>query len=66
MLVLDAIGLYLIGGVLFAIPFLFRWIVFVDESAGGTSWLFRLLLLPGCIVLWPVLLRKYIKARKEI
>jgi len=66
MLVLDAIGLYLITGTLFAIPFLIRWIVLVDESVEGTSWLFRLLLLPGSIVLWPVLLRKYLQARKEI
>lgn len=65
MLVLYAVLVYLLVGVLFAIPFLMRWIVEVDESAEETSFAFRLLLFPGTIVFWPVLLRKYLKAHKE-
>jgi hypothetical protein len=66
MLVLYACGLYLIIGILFAIPFLTNWIVVVDESAAGTSFIFRLLLFPGSVVLWPVLLRKYLRARSKV
>lgn len=65
MVVIYAVLVYLFIGLLFAIPFLIRWIVLVDESAEGTSFAFRLLLLPGTIVFWPVLLRKYLKAYKE-
>jgi hypothetical protein len=66
MILLYAVVLYIIAGLLFAIPFLIKWVVIVDESTDGTSWPFRLLILPGCIVFWPVLLRKYLKARKEV
>jgi hypothetical protein len=55
---------YLVCGVLFAVPFLYRWIEKTDESSAGASWGFRLIILPGCIVFWPLLLRKYIIARK--
>ena len=64
MLLLYLAALYIIAGILFAIPFLTRWIVIVDESAKGTSWSFRLLILPGSIVFWPVLLKKYLKVKK--
>jgi len=66
MVLLYAVALYFIVGFLFAIPFVIKWVVMVDESTKGTSWSFRLLILPGTIVLWPVLLRKYLKARKEV
>jgi hypothetical protein len=66
MLVLYAVGLYLIIGILFAIPFLTKWIVLLDESAEGTSFIFRLLLIPGSIIFWPVLLRKYLRIRSKL
>lgn len=64
MIILYIAAAYLILGILFAIPFLLRWITTVDESATGTSWKFRLTILPGCIVFWPVLMKKYITLRK--
>ncbi len=56
--------LYLIAGILFAILSLSKGIKKVDAAAHGSGWGFRLVILPGIIVLWPVLLIKWIKAKK--
>lgn len=52
---------YLVLGLLFSVVFVTRLITELDESAKGSTWIFRLLILPGCIALWPVLLNKYLK-----
>lgn len=49
---------YLTVGVLFAIPFAFRWVRRLDPVAGHGSVGFRLLILPGAILLWPLLFRR--------
>ncbi|MGG9960612.1 hypothetical protein [Ferruginibacter sp. SUN106] len=56
-------ALYLIAGFLFAIFFLSKGIQKVDVAAHGSGWGFRLIILPGIIVLWPVLLNKWRKAK---
>jgi len=56
-------ALYLIAGVLFAIFFLGKGIQKVDTTAHGSGWGFRLIILPGTIVLWPVLLNKWRKVK---
>ena len=58
---------YLIGGLIFSIPFLFRWIKAIDEGAHESRWTFKLIILPGCIIFWPLLLRKYwiVKQKKS-
>jgi len=59
MIVLFSIVLiYLIIGVGFTIYFLLEWVEKIDESAKGTDWKFKLIIAPGCILLWPVLLKK--------
>lgn len=42
-------------GVLFAVPFAFRWANRLDPAAQAGSLGFRLLLLPGAVALWPIL-----------
>jgi hypothetical protein len=56
--------LYLAAGVLFAVFFLNRGIQKIDTAAHGSGWGFRLIILPGIIVFWPVLLIKWIKAKR--
>jgi len=57
--------LYLALG-LFAAPLLsFRWIGRMDSSAAHGSWGFRLLVLPGLVLLWPLILVRAAQARKE-
>ena len=51
--------LYLLAGLLFALPFVARGIERIDPAAHGASWGFRLLVLPGAVALWPILLRRW-------
>jgi hypothetical protein len=57
--------IYLLAGVLFVIPFLWKGIVKVDEGAHGGSVGFKIMITPGVIVFWPVLLRKWLTALKK-
>lgn len=50
-------------GVIFSIPFLSKWIHVVDEGANGSGLAFKLTILPGCIVFWPTLLKRYIASK---
>ena len=59
-----ALAIYLIAGILFAVFFLLNGIEKIDTTAHGSGWGFRLIVLPGTIVFWPVLLNKWIKVKK--
>lgn len=52
--------LYLGCGVLFAIPFLARGAAAIDPAAREGSRGFRVIVLPGVVALWPVLLRRWL------
>lgn len=60
MVVLYLVIAYVVVGFVFALLFLWRGVERVDESVHGTPWTFKLTILPGCIVFWPVLLKKYL------
>ncbi len=57
-------ALYLLAGVLFALFFLSKGIEKMDIAAHGSGWGFRLIILPGTIVLWPVLFKKWKNIKK--
>ena len=57
-------GLYFLLGFVFAVIFLWKGIQVVDEGTEGTGLGFKLLLLPGMLVFWPVFLIKWIKMKK--
>ncbi len=65
MIILYCIGAYLVLGFLFSLVFILKWIHMVDEASHETSWNFKLMILPGCIVFWPVLLKKYLNAKSN-
>ena len=52
--------LYLGIGVVFGIPFVWRGVHRIDPSAPGSTWGFRLLILPGVVALWPVLAMRWL------
>lgn len=52
-------AVYLVAGLIFAIPFLLRGIVTIDSQARGAALGFRLMILPGVVVFWPLLLRRW-------
>jgi hypothetical protein len=51
--VLAAAGLYALVGLLFAGPFVARGVERLDPAARGGTWGFRLILVPGVMLLWP-------------
>ncbi len=57
-LLVLAIGLYLAIGLVFALWFVWRGVDGIDPSATQGTWGFRLLILPGTVALWPVLVRR--------
>ncbi len=51
----TAVAGYLALGALFALLFAFAGATRMDRATGGAGPLFRLLLIPGATVLWPLL-----------
>ena len=54
--VLLALGLYLVLGILYAVPFVLRGVGRIDPDAEHGSWGFRTAILPGVVALWPLVL----------
>ena len=63
-IILLIVALYLAAGLVFAVPFVIRGVTRIDESAVGSKWGFRLIIIPGTVVFWPLLLRKWLKTLK--
>lgn len=57
--------IYLAVGLIFAVAFIIKGLKMVDEGAHGSGWGFRLIIIPGIVVFWPLLLRKWIAAVKK-
>ena len=55
--------IYLAAGFVFAIPFVIKGVDKIDEGAHGSGIGFRLIIIPGTIVFWPLLLRRWMAAR---
>jgi hypothetical protein len=62
-LVVSALTLYAALGVLFAIAFVARGISRIDTHAEGAGLAFRLIVFPGVVALWPVLLSRWIRVQ---
>jgi len=58
-----AAGAYVAAGVLFAAAFVTRGMGRVDPAARGGTRGFRLISLPGVTALWPLLARRWWRAR---
>jgi hypothetical protein len=56
---------YLAAGAVFTVPFIIRGVTRIDEGAAGSGWGFRLIIIPGVIVFWPVLLKKWIAIKRQ-
>lgn len=50
------------AGLLFAMAFVTSGIHRVDPNTRGAGWGFRLIITPGVIALWPLLLRRWLRA----
>jgi hypothetical protein len=62
---LVTLGAYLACGLIFAIPFALVGAKKVDPHAQHGSWGFRVLIIPGAMALWPLLLRRWVSGVSE-
>ena len=62
---LILLGIYLACGFLFAVPFVLFGVKKIDPHAAHGSWGFRLLIIPGTMAFWPLLLRRWMKGVHE-
>lgn len=63
LVLLAATGVYLAAGALFAIAFVRRGAGRLDVNARDGSLAFRLAIVPGSVLLWPLLARLWWRAR---
>ena len=57
--------LYLVCGLLFAVPFTAVGVGQVDDAARESPITFRLFILPGTVVFWPLLAARWLKTHEE-
>jgi len=60
-----ALAAYAAFGLLFAIAFLARGIERLDPGARGSGWGFRLIVLPGVVAFWPLLLARWLRGASQ-
>ena len=63
--ILILLGVYLAGGLFFAIFFALTGAGRIDPHALRGSRGFRVLIIPGAMALWPLLLRRWMSGRRE-
>ena len=61
---LDLVSVYLVLGLIFAVLFITKGLGSVDEGAKGSGIGFRIILIPGTVVFWPILLKKWIQSKR--
>jgi len=64
-ILLIIVAIYLACGFVFMIPFIIKGVDVIDEGAHGSSIGFRIIIIPGTIVFWPLLLSKWIKRKRN-
>jgi hypothetical protein len=58
---LAVTGVYLLAGLVFAVPFVLLGVSRIDPHATQGSWGFRVLIIPGTMFLWPLLARRWMR-----
>jgi hypothetical protein len=64
-IIFIVIVIYLVAGLLFSIPFILKGVSKIDEGARGATWGFRLIIIPGTMIFWPLLLKKWMATAKR-
>lgn len=64
-LVADALLAYAAIGLAAGLYLAFRGVGLLDPAARGGGWGFRLIILPGCVALWPLLLFRLARGRRQ-
>ena len=63
-LIFIVVAIYLALGFIFSIAFITKGVDKLDEGANGASLGFRLIIIPGTMIFWPLLLRKWLNSSK--
>ncbi len=63
-LVFIVLAVYMMAGIAFTILFQIKGLSKIDEGVHGSTIGFRIIIIPGCIVFWPVLLKRWIKVSR--
>ena len=61
----DVLAIYTALGVLFAMAFVTVGISQVDSETKGSSWGFRVIIFPGVVAFWPLLLSRWARGVGE-
>ncbi len=64
-LILISIGAYLAMGLGVGLAFVAGGVARVDHAARGAPLGFRLVILPGCVALWPLIAARWRRALRE-
>ena len=60
-LFVDLLAGYAVLGVLFALPFVSAGVQRIDSQAKGSGFGFRVLIFPGAVAFWPLLLHRLMR-----
>ena len=64
-IILILAAIYLVLGVFFVIPFLMKGLNKIDEGANDSTIGFKIIIIPGVIVFWPMLLSKWMTGNRN-
>ena len=62
----NVLGVYAALGAVFAVFFLWKWVGRLDRAAANATWGFRVLVLPGIVLFWPLFLERLLRARSRV
>ena len=65
LLLVDALSLYALLGGVFALAFVCVGVKRIDSQTVGTGIGFRILIFPGSVAFWPLLLRRWARGSTE-
>ena len=61
---LFLLGIYLLLGLLIAVPLVLFGAKKIDPGAVEGTWGFKLLIIPGTMIFWPLLLKRWMKGEE--
>ena len=64
-LFVDVLTVYVALGVVFGVTFVWFGVKRIDSQAVGTGVGFRILIFPGSVAFWPLLLRRWARGNAE-
>ena len=63
---IAGLGVYLLVGLLFSVPFLLRGAAAIDPDAAEGSLGFKALVFPGVVALWPLLIGPWRRGERRV